>query len=92
MSCGQLEHEMGHMGIRHVTIQLETGDDCVGELCGDEIPTRREHWVDHSHHGHAQLAVPIRGGLRLVGGLVYICASWGQAEGLTNWAGLLEDP
>jgi cobalt-zinc-cadmium efflux system protein len=32
----RLEHEMAHLGIRHVTVQLETGDECVGELCGDE--------------------------------------------------------
>lgn len=48
----QLEHEMGHLGIRHVTIQLETGDDCVGELCGDEVHDPAAAMA-HSHHGHA---------------------------------------
>ena len=46
-----LEHAMLHLGIRHVTIQLETRDDCVGELCGDEV----EGTVGvggHEHHGH----------------------------------------
>jgi cobalt-zinc-cadmium efflux system protein len=46
-----LEHEMAHLGIRHVTIQLETRDDCVGELCGDEedgvVGVRHVH--DHAH-------------------------------------------
>ena len=32
----QLEHELSQMGIRHVTVQLETREECVGELCGDE--------------------------------------------------------
>ena len=49
-----LEHEMAHLGIRHVTIQLETRDDCVGELCGDEdegaVLGIGGH--DHSDHGH----------------------------------------
>jgi len=48
----RLEHEMGHMGIRHVTIQLETGDDCVGELCGDEADAPAA-IGGHEHHGHA---------------------------------------
>ncbi len=46
-----LEHAMTHLGIRHVTIQLETRDDCVGALCGDEA----EGVVGvggHDHHGH----------------------------------------
>lgn len=32
----RLDGEMGKLGIRHVTIQLETGEECIGELCGDE--------------------------------------------------------
>ena len=49
-----LEHEMAHLGIRHVTIQLETGDDCVGELCGDELDTPAAFGAHHDHeHGHA---------------------------------------
>jgi cobalt-zinc-cadmium efflux system protein len=47
----KLEHEMGHLGIGHVTIQLETGDECVGELCGDDdVPAMGT--AAHSHHGH----------------------------------------
>jgi cobalt-zinc-cadmium efflux system protein len=46
----QLEHELNHMGIRHVTVQLETRDDCAGELCGDEEGSVIE--VD-SHAGHS---------------------------------------
>lgn len=46
----RLEHELNHMGIRHVTLQLETRDDCVGELCGDEEGTGIE--ID-SHAGHS---------------------------------------
>jgi cobalt-zinc-cadmium efflux system protein len=51
----QLEHEMSRMGIRHVTVQLETGDECVGELCGDEegsgteIAGHQGHTHQHSH-------------------------------------------
>ncbi len=50
----RLEHEMSHIGIRHVTIQLETGDECVGELCGDEEGSGIEIGAHdgHSHHGH----------------------------------------
>lgn len=50
-----LEHEMSHMGIRHVTVQLETGDECVGELCGDaegsgtELSAHQGHAHHHSH-------------------------------------------
>ena len=29
---------MAELGIGHVTIQLETGQECDGELCGDEVP------------------------------------------------------
>ena len=32
----RLEHEMEHVGIGHVTIQLESRDECESELCGDE--------------------------------------------------------
>jgi len=32
----KLEHAMEHAGIRHVTIQLETRDECESELCGDD--------------------------------------------------------
>ena len=47
-----LEHQLGHMGIRHVTLQLETRDDCVGELCGDEEDTGIR--IDpHAGHSHA---------------------------------------
>ena len=51
----RLEHEMGHLGIRHVTIQLETRDECVGELCGDDEGSARarrtisRHRTAHSH-------------------------------------------
>ena len=48
-----LEHEMLHLGIRHVTIQLETRDDCVGELCGDEEEGMMGVGHEHSHHGLA---------------------------------------
>lgn len=47
----RLEHAMTHLGIRHVTVQLETGDECVGELCGDEEGSTAgagEHF-GHSH-------------------------------------------
>jgi cobalt-zinc-cadmium efflux system protein len=46
-----LEHEIGHLGIGHVTIQLETRDGCVGELCGDDAVTAVG--AAHSHHGHS---------------------------------------
>jgi cobalt-zinc-cadmium efflux system protein len=50
----RLEHELGHMGIRHVTLQLETRDDCVGELCGDEEGSTASAGAHightHSHH------------------------------------------
>lgn len=45
-----LEQEMTRLGIRHVTIQLETRDECVGELCGDEAGSALE--ID-SHAGQA---------------------------------------
>jgi cobalt-zinc-cadmium efflux system protein len=32
----QLERAMTDLAIRHVTIQLETGHECDGELCGDQ--------------------------------------------------------
>jgi cobalt-zinc-cadmium efflux system protein len=54
----RLDHEMIAMGIRHVTIQLETGDECVGELCGDVegVPVGAEghhdHGHDHAGHSH----------------------------------------
>ncbi|MGH7524379.1 MAG: cation diffusion facilitator family transporter [Gemmatimonadales bacterium] len=50
----RLEHELGHMGIRHVTLQLETRDDCVGELCGDEeeIDGGEIGGHRHDHVGH----------------------------------------
>ena len=35
----QLEGTMAELGIGHVTIQLETGQECEGELCGDEAPS-----------------------------------------------------
>jgi cobalt-zinc-cadmium efflux system protein len=52
-----MQHAMDHAGIRHVTIQLETSDDCVGELCGDaEDPlAHRSHSHDHAHHGHSHV-------------------------------------
>jgi cobalt-zinc-cadmium efflux system protein len=51
----RLDREMVQMGIRHVTIQLETGDECVGELCGDEegSPLSAVGHHDHDHHGHS---------------------------------------
>ncbi|HEY4100149.1 MAG TPA: cation diffusion facilitator family transporter [Gemmatimonadales bacterium] len=53
----RLEQAMGGMGIRHVTIQLETGDECVGELCGDDDGSADTLMLDHGHghshtHGH----------------------------------------
>lgn len=51
----QLELEMGHLGIGHVTIQLETGGACGGELCGDadapEDALAAALGLGH-HHGH----------------------------------------
>jgi cobalt-zinc-cadmium efflux system protein len=50
----RLEHAMSHIGIRHVTIQLETGDECVGELCGDDDSSADTLMLEHGHaHGHA---------------------------------------
>ena len=46
----QLDREMGQMGIRHVTIQLENGDECVGELCGD---VEGMTGTGAGHHDHA---------------------------------------
>lgn len=45
----QLEGAMADLGIRHVTIQLETGEACGAEACGDE-----EHplLAGHAGHGH----------------------------------------
>jgi hypothetical protein len=34
----RLGDEMHALGIGHVTIQLETGDPCHGEDCGDAVP------------------------------------------------------
>ncbi len=49
----QLDQAMVRMGIRHVTIQLETGDECLGELCGDVEGIDVGHaGHDHSHAGH----------------------------------------
>ena len=48
----QLEHEMADLGIRHVTIQLETRDDCVGELCGDEVEAAGTLGYEHRGHSH----------------------------------------
>ncbi|MES2306973.1 MAG: cation diffusion facilitator family transporter [Gemmatimonadota bacterium] len=50
----QLEVEMGTLGIGHVTIQLETGGACGGELCGDaEAPSGPASVGGHgAHHGH----------------------------------------
>ncbi|MEO5798364.1 MAG: cation diffusion facilitator family transporter [Gemmatimonadales bacterium] len=50
----QLEVEMGTLGIGHVTIQLETGGACEGELCGDaEVPAGAAAGGGHGHHhGH----------------------------------------
>ena len=47
----RLDQEMIRIGIRHVTIQLETGSECVGELCGDEegIPAGAAGQHDHDH-------------------------------------------
>jgi cobalt-zinc-cadmium efflux system protein len=47
----RLEHDLNHMGIRHVTLQLETRDDCVGELCGDEAGSTASAGA-HLGHGH----------------------------------------
>lgn len=44
----RLEHEMTHLGIGHVTIQLETGGDCHGEHCGEGAHPR-EAAVAHVH-------------------------------------------
>jgi len=49
-----LDQEMVRMGIRHVTIQLETRDECVGELCGDEdLPAAAVGAHDYHGHGHS---------------------------------------
>ena len=49
----RLEHELGHLGIRHVTLQLEIRDECVGELCGDEegsgVTTDSRSGSTHAH-------------------------------------------
>lgn len=54
----QLEATMTEHGIGHVTIQLETGQECDGELCGDEVPSgllggrsglRHDHRLLHRH-------------------------------------------
>ncbi|HEX3928978.1 MAG TPA: cation diffusion facilitator family transporter [Gemmatimonadales bacterium] len=51
----RLEHEMARLGIGHVTIQLETDDDCEAAGCGeDEVAFAGIHaGHDHSHHGHS---------------------------------------
>src|SRR5262249_43444290 len=51
----RLEHEMDHLGIQHVTIQLETREDCLAERCGiDGTLITSHHGHDHSHEdGHA---------------------------------------
>ena len=36
----RLGDEMAELGFGHVTIQLETGEPCVGEECGDHVPGR----------------------------------------------------
>ncbi|MGH7592918.1 MAG: cation diffusion facilitator family transporter, partial [Gemmatimonadales bacterium] len=46
-----LETEMTRIGIKHVTVQLETGDECVGELCGDEEGSPAAAG-SHAGHGH----------------------------------------
>lgn len=38
----RLGDEMARLGFGHVTIQLETGEPCVGEDCGDLVPQRHE--------------------------------------------------
>jgi cobalt-zinc-cadmium efflux system protein len=51
----QLEVEMGGLGIGHVTIQLETGGACGGELCGDADPGPEGAALaggHRHHHGH----------------------------------------
>lgn len=51
----QLEQEMRALGIGHVTIQLETGGTCGGELCGDADPAPQATRVGHGHpHRHGQ--------------------------------------
>jgi cobalt-zinc-cadmium efflux system protein len=51
----QFDRAMSGLGIRHVTVQLETGGECEGELCGDELGSPPSHagLHGHSHHGHA---------------------------------------
>jgi len=47
----QLESAMTSLTIGHVTIQLETGGECGGELCGDaEAPALMAGHAGH-HHG-----------------------------------------
>lgn len=55
----ELEAEMTRFGIGHVTIQLETGGACGGELCGDVDPGNDPalaglgHGQEHGHnHAH----------------------------------------
>lgn len=51
----QLELAMGSLGIGHVTIQLETGGACEGELCGDADPQPEGAAAGaghRHHHGH----------------------------------------
>lgn len=50
-----LEGAMADLGIRHVTIQLETGEACGAEACGDELHPLLAHHAGHGHgphHGH----------------------------------------
>jgi cobalt-zinc-cadmium efflux system protein len=51
----RVEREMARMGIGHVTIQLETGGECEGELCGDDESSAASvtAHVGHSHAGHS---------------------------------------
>ncbi|HEY4321462.1 MAG TPA: cation diffusion facilitator family transporter [Gemmatimonadales bacterium] len=51
-----MEDCMQQMGIRHVTIQLETRAECRGELCGDDESFATAGGAghhDHAHHGHS---------------------------------------
>jgi cobalt-zinc-cadmium efflux system protein len=38
----RLGDQMAELGFGHVTMQLETGEPCVGEECGDQVPLRHE--------------------------------------------------
>ena len=44
----EARHALGHLGIRHVTLELEApGEDCHGEYCHEEMPAYHHH---HHHH------------------------------------------